>query len=131
MWARLDEKETGLGWNSVKNTIIAPPEWWQPRLRFLTGESKIFELEGTRSKIPELKEKCFKDVVAIGYVVFMPHEHILSTEEAIDDEPINDSDYALEDEGVGKWDIEEHPLDHNQRPSVQNNDPRKRKRGRK
>ncbi|KAI9076779.1 hypothetical protein K1719_041255 [Acacia pycnantha] len=62
-------------------------------------------------------EKCFKDVVATGYVIFMLHEHILSPEEAIDDEPINNSDHALEDEGVGEGDTEEHPLDHNKRPS--------------
>ncbi|KAI9086272.1 hypothetical protein K1719_031726 [Acacia pycnantha] len=70
-------------------------------------------------------------MAATGYVVFMPRKQILSPKEAMDDEPINDNDHALEDEGVGEGDTEEHPLDHNQRPSVQNNDPRKRKRGRK
>ncbi|KAI9084299.1 hypothetical protein K1719_033806 [Acacia pycnantha] len=43
-------------------------------------------------------EICFKDVVATGYVVFMPRKHILSHEEAIDDEPIND--HASKGEGV-------------------------------
>ena len=42
-------------------------------------------------------EKYFKDVVAIGYAVFMPHEQILSPKEAIKDEPINGNDHALED----------------------------------
>ncbi|KAI9071222.1 hypothetical protein K1719_046814 [Acacia pycnantha] len=57
-----------------------------------------------------------------GYVVFMPLKQILPPEEAMDNEPNNDSDLA--NEGVGEGDTEEHPLDHNQRP-------RKRKRGRK
>ncbi|KAI9081834.1 hypothetical protein K1719_036096 [Acacia pycnantha] len=31
MWARLVENETGLGWDSVKNTIMARPEWWEAK----------------------------------------------------------------------------------------------------
>ncbi|KAI9117744.1 hypothetical protein K1719_011159 [Acacia pycnantha] len=73
MWAKLVENETGLGWDSGKNTIMAPPEWW------------------------EAKGK--------------PRKQILPPEEAMDNEPNNDSDLA--NEGVGEGDLEEHPLDHN------------------
>ncbi|KAI9126252.1 hypothetical protein K1719_002673 [Acacia pycnantha] len=31
MWAKLVENETGLGWDSVKNTIMAPHEWWEAK----------------------------------------------------------------------------------------------------
>ncbi|KAI9125876.1 hypothetical protein K1719_003294 [Acacia pycnantha] len=128
MWAMLVEKETGLGWDSVKNTIIAPLEWWAAKGK---ENPKYLNWKEEGPKFLSLMEICFKDVVATGYVVFMLRECILSPEEAIDDEPINDNDHALEDEGVGEGDIEEHPSDHNQRPSVRNNYPRKRKRGRK
>ncbi|KAI9085539.1 hypothetical protein K1719_032382 [Acacia pycnantha] len=97
----------------------------------LQENSKYLNWKEQDPKFLSLMEKCFKDVVATGYAVFMPHEHILSPEKTIKDEPINDSDHALEDEGVGEGNTEEHPMDHNHRPSVRNNDPRKRKRGRK
>ncbi|KAI9072544.1 hypothetical protein K1719_045503 [Acacia pycnantha] len=74
MWAKLAENETGLGWDSVKNTIMAP-QWW------------------------EAKGK--------------PRKQILPPEEAMDNEPNNDSDLA--NEGVGEGDTKEHPLDHNRR----------------
>ncbi|KAI9081694.1 hypothetical protein K1719_036348 [Acacia pycnantha] len=112
MWARLVENETGLGWDSVKSTIMTPPEWWEAK-----GKEQ-------GPKFLSLMETCFKDVVATGYVVFMPRKQILPPEEAMDNEPNNDSDLA--NEGVGEGDTEEHPLDHDERPSI-----RKRKRGRK
>ncbi|KAI9079582.1 hypothetical protein K1719_038486 [Acacia pycnantha] len=128
MWAKLVEKETGLGWDSIKNTIVAPPEWWEAKGK---ENPKYLNWKEQGPKFLSLMEICFKDVVATGYVVFMPRKHILSREEAIDDEPINDNDHASEDEGVGEGATEEHSSYHNQRPSVRNNDPRKRKRGRK
>ncbi|KAI9104322.1 hypothetical protein K1719_022894 [Acacia pycnantha] len=98
MWAKLVEKETGLGWDSVKNTMITP-EWRAAKAK---ENPKYLNWKEQGAKFLSLKEKCFKDVVVNGYVVFMPHEHILSPAEAIDEESINDNGHALEDEGVGE-----------------------------
>ncbi|KAI9070907.1 hypothetical protein K1719_047128 [Acacia pycnantha] len=119
MWAKFVENETGLGWDSGKNTIMAPPEWWEAKGK---EDPKYLNWKEQGPKFLSLMETCFKDVVATGYVVFKPRKQILPPEEAMDNEPNNDSDLA--NEGVGEGDTEEHPLDHNQRP-------RKRKRGRK
>ncbi|XP_045800427.1 L10-interacting MYB domain-containing protein-like [Trifolium pratense] len=74
VWDNLFGKVTGLGWNSEKNTVDAPDEWW---------ENKILEnpLYGKfRDKgLPFAQEltTLFKDVVATGEFAFAPSSGIL------------------------------------------------------
>ncbi|KAI9078609.1 hypothetical protein K1719_039447 [Acacia pycnantha] len=74
MWAKLVENETGLGWDSGKNTIMAPPEWWEAKGK---EDPKYLNWKEQGPKFLSLMETCFKDVVALGYVVFKPRKQIL------------------------------------------------------
>ncbi|KAF2294359.1 hypothetical protein GH714_009644 [Hevea brasiliensis] len=33
MWKALKGNETGLGWDPIKGTVVAPDEWWNKKLR--------------------------------------------------------------------------------------------------
>ncbi|GAU21762.1 hypothetical protein TSUD_328870 [Trifolium subterraneum] len=74
VWYTLFGKVTGLGWNSEKNTVDAPDEWW---------ENKVLEnsLYGKfRDKgLPFANEltTLFKDVVANGEFVWAPSSGVL------------------------------------------------------
>lgn len=41
IWNKLREKETGLGWDYVNNTIMASDDWWEEYIQVRTQSSFV------------------------------------------------------------------------------------------
>uniref|UniRef100_A0A5B6Z1X7 Myb/SANT-like domain-containing protein n=1 Tax=Davidia involucrata TaxID=16924 RepID=A0A5B6Z1X7_DAVIN len=74
LWKQLTRNETGLGWDSVKQTISASNEWWINKLEIIPEAAKFRE-KGLANK-DEL-DQLFGDVAATGAHAFAPSSGVL------------------------------------------------------
>ncbi|KAK8571418.1 hypothetical protein V6N12_027507 [Hibiscus sabdariffa] len=71
---KLFAKETGLGWDNVKNIVDAPNEWWEQKI---TENSKYDKFRNKRLPFCNELTILFKDVAAIGEFAWAPSSEIL------------------------------------------------------
>ncbi|KAF7820637.1 L10-interacting MYB domain-containing protein-like [Senna tora] len=71
LWAKLIGKEIGLGWDPNKKSIKASNDWWATKGK---ENSEYLKFKHQGPKHLDLLERCYKDVIAIGYCTLEPHE---------------------------------------------------------
>ncbi|XP_054776792.1 L10-interacting MYB domain-containing protein-like isoform X2 [Prosopis cineraria] len=69
VWHKLFSSETSLGWDSDKNTVDAPDEWWERKILENSLYEK-FRYKGLR--FARELTLIFKDVLATGEICFVP-----------------------------------------------------------
>ncbi|KAJ9145636.1 hypothetical protein P3X46_027998 [Hevea brasiliensis] len=55
MWKALKGNETGLGWDPIKGTVVAPDEWWNEKIKDNKGK-KVSGATQMTDTVKELKE---------------------------------------------------------------------------
>ncbi|KAK8482456.1 hypothetical protein V6N11_069034 [Hibiscus sabdariffa] len=71
LWKKLKEKNIGLGWNPIKETVDASEEWWESRLK-VVPEAQGFKLAGIDPELEDKLDQMFKEIVATGDKVWAP-----------------------------------------------------------
>ncbi|XP_054811312.1 L10-interacting MYB domain-containing protein-like [Prosopis cineraria] len=100
VWHKLFSSETGLGWDSDKNTVDAPDEWWERKIL----ENPLYEkfrYKGLR--FARELTLIFKDVLATGETLFVPS----ATQTQIEDDDDEDVYRPTIDLREGSGDSEE------------------------
>ncbi|XP_030520968.2 L10-interacting MYB domain-containing protein-like [Rhodamnia argentea] len=68
-WRSLTLKETGVGWDPMKNTIDATEEWWEKKIQE-NPKFRAFKTKGIKPSLQALMDKMFGDTVATGSVTW-------------------------------------------------------------
>lgn len=63
VWNKLKEKETGLGWDYVKNTIAASDEWWD---EYMQGVPDVAKFRDKGIEHLDLLNALFEGTTATG-----------------------------------------------------------------
>ncbi|KAI3763791.1 hypothetical protein L2E82_13788 [Cichorium intybus] len=72
LYDRLMRSESGIGWDSVRNTIDAPNEWWDEKIK---GDKDLAKFRNTNLYIyQKYYEPLFRDSVAVGDKTRAPSE---------------------------------------------------------
>lgn len=70
-FVKLVDKQTGLGWDTDKQTISASDQWWAEKGK---EDPEILKWKQGGPKFIDLLQKCFKGSVATGFALFKPYE---------------------------------------------------------
>ncbi|XP_057996468.1 uncharacterized protein LOC131175815 [Hevea brasiliensis] len=79
MWKALKGSETGLGWDPIKGTVIAPDEWWNKKIKENSNFTRFRE-KGIRQELYENYRELFLGTVATGEFAYAPSSGVLPNE---------------------------------------------------
>ncbi|KAM1759687.1 hypothetical protein EV1_002541 [Malus domestica] len=75
LWASLVGKETGLGWDPVKQTIIASDEWWEKKVK---ENSEVAKYRNSGLKNVDQLDILFKEGAVTGVGAWAPSQGLMS-----------------------------------------------------
>ncbi|KAI5391569.1 hypothetical protein KIW84_076399 [Lathyrus oleraceus] len=76
-FVKLVDKQTGVGWDHEKKTIMADDDWWAEKSK---EDPDILKWKHGGPKFVELLDKCFKGAIATGFTLYKPYEDQLPCE---------------------------------------------------
>ncbi|KAI5398270.1 L10-interacting MYB domain-containing protein [Lathyrus oleraceus] len=76
-FVKLVDKQTGVGWDHEKKTIMADDDWWAEKSK---EDPDILKWKHGGPKFVELLDKCFKGAIATGFALYKPYEDQLPCE---------------------------------------------------
>ncbi|KAF2299799.1 hypothetical protein GH714_003484 [Hevea brasiliensis] len=79
MWKALKGNETGLGWNPIKGTVVAPDEWWNEKIKENSNFARFRE-KGIGQEFYENYQELFLGTVATGEFAYAPSSGVLPNE---------------------------------------------------
>ncbi|KAF2325217.1 hypothetical protein GH714_025375 [Hevea brasiliensis] len=87
MWKALKGNETGLGWDPIKGTVIAPDEWWNEKIKcfdfymyYENSNFARFREKGIGQELYENYQELFLETVATGEFAYAPSSGVLPNE---------------------------------------------------
>ncbi|XP_008352463.2 L10-interacting MYB domain-containing protein-like [Malus domestica] len=80
LWASLVGKETGLGWDPVKQTIIASDEWWEKKVKLVIFQenSEVAKYRNSGLKNVDQLDILFKEGAVTGVGAWAPSQGLMS-----------------------------------------------------
>ncbi|KAF2316316.1 hypothetical protein GH714_041657 [Hevea brasiliensis] len=79
MWKALKGNETGLGWDPIKGTVVAPDEWWNEKIKENSNFARFRE-KGIGQELYENYQELFLGTVATGEFAYAPSSGVLPNE---------------------------------------------------
>ncbi|KAI5396116.1 hypothetical protein KIW84_062350 [Lathyrus oleraceus] len=76
-FVKLVDKQTGVGWDHEKKTIMDDDDWWAEKSK---EDPNILKWKHGGPKFVELLDKCFKGAIATGFALYKPYEDQLPCE---------------------------------------------------
>ncbi|KAJ9188112.1 hypothetical protein P3X46_003504 [Hevea brasiliensis] len=87
MWKALKGNETGLGWDPIKGTVIAPDEWWNEKIKcfdfymyYENSNFARFREKGIGQELYENYQELFLETVATREFAYAPSSGVLPNE---------------------------------------------------
>ncbi|KAJ9129065.1 hypothetical protein P3X46_034174 [Hevea brasiliensis] len=78
MWKALKGNETGLGWDPIKGTVVAPDEWWNKKIKENLKFARFRE-KGIGQELYENYQELFLGTVATGEFAYAPSSGLKET----------------------------------------------------
>ncbi|XP_058772322.1 uncharacterized protein LOC131646239 [Vicia villosa] len=98
-FVKLVDKQTGVGWDHEKKTILADNDWWAEKSK---EDPDILKWKYGGPKFIDLLDKCFKGAIATGFALYKPYEEQLPCEGSASlFEDGRETNTITEDEGDG------------------------------
>ncbi|KAJ9135450.1 hypothetical protein P3X46_032632 [Hevea brasiliensis] len=85
MWKALKGNETGLGWDPIKGTVVAPDEWWNKKIKENLKFARFRE-KGIGQELYENYQELFLGTVATGEFAYAPSSGNINAESNFDDD---------------------------------------------